>query len=223
MRYVLGDAEPGGAVGDPPDALAGGHVREDVDDALADGGAGDADHAVDGGDVDAAFAVAGGQAWVRVVLPEQGGQEWTVRGNRNTVLATSTWGTGRYPATALAQAVLEQRRIEVRDETPDKTWVLNMEDTIAAREQAAKMAARFSEPRPHQVAAVAGIISEPAVLLAHEVDAGKTAEMVMGAMELRRLGLVNMMYFLGRFTGCCGMRFTSLRTPLGRTNESHSS
>ena len=49
------------------------------------------------------------------------------------VLATSTWGTGRYPATAIAQAVLEQRRIEVRDETPDKTWVLNMDDTIAAQ------------------------------------------------------------------------------------------
>ena len=47
------------------------------------------------------------------------------------------------------------------------------------------------EPYPHQVAAVARIIHEPAVLLAHEVGAGKTAEMTMGAMELRRLGLVN--------------------------------
>jgi N12 class adenine-specific DNA methylase/SAM-dependent methyltransferase len=161
-----------------------------------------------------------------------GGQVWTVRGDRHTVLATSTWGTARYPAPALAQAVLEQRRIEVRDETPDKTWVLNLEDTIAAQEQAAKMVGRFGEwaweeparagqlaaaynwafndirlrsyddaqlslpglamsfePRPHQVAAVARIIAEPAVLLAHEVGAGKTAEMVMGAMELRRLGL----------------------------------
>ncbi len=45
------------------------------------------------------------------------------------------------------------------------------------------------EPRHHQVAAVARIIAEPAVLLAHEVGAGKTAEMVMGAMELRRLSL----------------------------------
>jgi N12 class adenine-specific DNA methylase/SAM-dependent methyltransferase len=162
-----------------------------------------------------------------------GGQVWTVRGDRHTVLATSTWGTGRYPAPALAQAILEQRRIEVRDETAGKTWVLNLEDTIAAQEQAAKLAGRFSEwawedparaaelavaynrafndvrlrsyddaqlslpglamsfePRPHQVAAVARIIAEPAVLLAHEVGAGKTAEMVMGAMELRRLGLV---------------------------------
>ena len=50
---------------------------------------------------------------VRVEHP--GGQVWTVRGNRDTVLATSTWGTSRYPATSLAQAILEQRRIEVRD------------------------------------------------------------------------------------------------------------
>src|SRR5262249_43968911 len=46
-------------------------------------------------------------------------------------------------------------------------------------------------PHRHQVAAVARIVAEPAVGLYHEVGAGKTAEMVMGAMELRRLGLVN--------------------------------
>ena len=45
-------------------------------------------------------------------------------------------------------------------------------------------------PRPHQVAAVARMIHEPAVLLAHEVGAGKTAEMIIGVTELRRLGLV---------------------------------
>jgi len=44
-------------------------------------------------------------------------------------------------------------------------------------------------PRGHQVAAVARIVAEPAVLLAHDVGAGKTAEMVIGMMELRRLGL----------------------------------
>jgi N12 class adenine-specific DNA methylase len=46
-------------------------------------------------------------------------------------------------------------------------------------------------PRPHQVAAVARMIAEPAVGLWHEVGAGKTAEMAMGVMELRRLGLVS--------------------------------
>jgi N12 class adenine-specific DNA methylase len=44
-------------------------------------------------------------------------------------------------------------------------------------------------PREHQTAAVARIVAEPAVLLAHEVGAGKTAEMVIGAHELRRLGM----------------------------------
>ena len=169
---------------------------------------------------------------VRVEHP--GGQVWTVRGNRDTVLATSTWGTSRYPAPALAQAILEQRRIEVRDKQPDESWVLNMDDTLAAQEKAAELAERFREwawedparagklaavynrlfndvvlrsyddaslslpglalsfePRPHQVAAVARIIHEPAVGLFHEVGAGKTAEMTMGAMELRRLKMVN--------------------------------
>lgn len=46
-------------------------------------------------------------------------------------------------------------------------------------------------PRPHQRAAVARMISEPSVGLFHEVGAGKTAEMVMGAMELGRLGMTN--------------------------------
>jgi N12 class adenine-specific DNA methylase len=36
---------------------------------------------------------------------------------------------------------------------------------------------------------VARIVSESSVLLAHEIGAGKTAEMVIGAMELRRLGM----------------------------------
>ncbi|WP_245642583.1 DEAD/DEAH box helicase family protein [Nonomuraea candida] len=45
------------------------------------------------------------------------------------------------------------------------------------------------KPREHQNSAVTRILNEPAVLLAHEVGAGKTAEMVMGAMELRRTGL----------------------------------
>src|SRR6185437_9201237 len=80
---------------------------------------------------------------VRVEHP--GGQVWTVRGNRDTVLATSTWGTSRYPATSLAQAILEQRRIEVRDKQADESWVLNMDDTLAAQEKAAELAERFRD------------------------------------------------------------------------------
>lgn len=45
-------------------------------------------------------------------------------------------------------------------------------------------------PRPHQRTAVARMISEPSVGLFHQVGAGKTAEMVMGTMELKRLGMV---------------------------------
>ena len=164
-----------------------------------------------------------------------GGQIWSVKGRHATVLAASTWGTGRYPAPALAQALLEQRKIEVRDQikTPsgDRS-VVNLDATVAAQEKAAELSDRFADwawedparaaalttaynnrfnnlvlrsydhaqlslpglavtftPRPHQVAAVARMISEPAVLLAHEVGAGKTAEMIMGITELRRLGL----------------------------------
>ena len=51
------------------------------------------------------------------------------------------------------------------------------------------LAASF-QAREHQRAAVARILAEPAVGLYHQVGAGKTAVMVMGAMELRRLGIV---------------------------------
>jgi N12 class adenine-specific DNA methylase/predicted ABC-type ATPase len=43
---------------------------------------------------------------------------------------------------------------------------------------------------PHRNAAVRRIIAEPSVGLWHEVGAGKTTTMVIGAMEMRRLGLV---------------------------------
>ena len=49
---------------------------------------------------------------------------------------------------------------------------------------------RTFTPMPHQRAAVARILSEPAVGLFHQVGAGKTAEMIIGASELRRLGMV---------------------------------
>lgn len=50
-------------------------------------------------------------------------------------------------------------------------------------------AATFT-PRPHQHAAVARALSEPSAGFFHEVGAGKTAEMVLAAMELKRLGMV---------------------------------
>ena len=45
-------------------------------------------------------------------------------------------------------------------------------------------------PYPYQRDAVERIINEPTVLLNHVVGAGKTGTMLMGAMELKRLGLV---------------------------------
>jgi len=168
----------------------------------------------------------------RLKVEHPGGQVWAVRGRTDSVLAASTWGTERYPAPQLAQAICEQRKVEVRDQIDDRS-VLNLDATLAAQEKAAELAERFSDwawedparaadlartyndrfnslvlrsydgaqlslpglsasfrPRPHQLAAVARMISEPAVLLAHEVGAGKTAEMIIGITELRRLGLV---------------------------------
>jgi len=51
--------------------------------------------------------------------------------------------------------------------------------------------ADWLRPHAHQRNAVWRIVSEGDVLLAHVVGAGKTASMVMSAMEMRRLGLVN--------------------------------
>ncbi len=51
------------------------------------------------------------------------------------------------------------------------------------------LAAEF-RPHPHQRDAVWRMLSEPAVLLAHDVGAGKTASMVMGGAELKRLGMI---------------------------------
>jgi len=167
-----------------------------------------------------------------VEVEHAGGSEWAVRGGRHGVLATSTWGTTRRPAGELAQSLLTQSRIHVKDRLDDGREVPNPTETIAAQEKAVEIAERFREwvwedpertealvrtyndrfnaivlrsydgaqpalpglalsfaPRPHQLAAVARMVAEPAVLLAHEVGAGKTAAMAMGVMELKRLGL----------------------------------
>ncbi|WP_246846538.1 helicase [Humibacter ginsenosidimutans] len=52
------------------------------------------------------------------------------------------------------------------------------------------LASNFT-PRPHQRSAVARMIAEPAAGLFHEVGAGKTSEMIMGVMEMRRMGLIS--------------------------------
>lgn len=45
------------------------------------------------------------------------------------------------------------------------------------------------DPREHQRDAVERIVNEPTAMLAHVVGAGKTAEMVIGTAELKRLGM----------------------------------
>jgi N12 class adenine-specific DNA methylase len=171
-----------------------------------------------------------------IQVEHPGGAMWAVKGHSWSVQATSVWGTERMPAPALAKAVLEQRPIQVTDETDDGRRVVNPTETAAAQEKAQALQERFGEwcwenpdrarllageynrrfnaivlrdystegerltlpglartftPRPHQRAAVARMLAEPAVGLFHQVGAGKTAEMVIGAMELRRLGLVS--------------------------------
>ncbi|MGI8665141.1 MAG: helicase [Jatrophihabitans sp.] len=179
------------------------------------------------------------QQFLREVLDEPGiavehpgGSTWAVRGGRHSVLATSTYGTGRMSAGEITAALLEQRPIRIFDVLADGSRIPNLTETIAAQEKSGEITERFSDwvwaepdrsdrlarryndmfnsivlrsydgsqmqlpgltvtfqPREHQLAAVARIVSEPAVLLAHEVGAGKTAEMVIGSMELRRLGM----------------------------------
>jgi N12 class adenine-specific DNA methylase len=174
---------------------------------------------------------------IRVENPLPG--MWEVRGGRYGLAATSEWGTLRRPAPDIAQALMEQKPLIVKDETTDveghTRQVVNAVETTAAQEKAEAMQARFADwlwedpvrartlveeynrrfnsialrdytgaggyltlpglaadfiPRPHQRAAVARMIAEPAAGLFHEVGAGKTAEMIMGAMEMRRMGLI---------------------------------
>lgn len=105
-------------------------------------------------------------------------------------------------ATLAAQAKVEalaERFAEWAWEDPQRArtladnynWQFNniaLRSYDGARRTFPGMAAEFT-PRPHQVAAVERIVNEPTALLAHVVGAGKTAEMVMGTAELKRLGL----------------------------------
>ena len=174
---------------------------------------------------------------IRVENPLPG--MWEVRGGRYGLAATSEWGTLRRPAPDIAQALMEQKPLIVKDEMTDPEGrtrqIVNAVETTAAQEKAEAMQARFADwvwedparartlveeynrrfnsialrdysdagsyltlpglatdftPRPHQRAAVARMIAEPAAGLFHEVGAGKTAEMIMGAMEMRRVGLI---------------------------------
>lgn len=164
---------------------------------------------------------------------------WTVKGARYGVKATNEYGTLRRSAPELAQALMEQRTVQVHDEIEDgdsTRRVLNSVETTAAQEKAELLQEKFADwvwadparaldlqttynrqfnsivlrdytqagdyltlpglavniqLRPHQRTAVARMIAEPSVGLFHQVGAGKTLEMVVGATELRRMGLIH--------------------------------
>jgi N12 class adenine-specific DNA methylase len=189
------------------------------------------------------------QAFLRELLDDEhlkvehpGGQIWAVKGDHRSVLATSTYGTGRRNAVDLAAAILQQHPIQVRDTIMvdgSERQVLNLDETVAANAKADLIKARFADwawgdparsarlartyndmfnglvvrsyddydaarmslpgmnvdwkakVHTHQYPAIARMVHEPTALLAHEVGAGKTLEMVAGVMEMRRLGLIS--------------------------------
>ncbi|MEU0857396.1 SNF2-related protein [Streptomyces griseofuscus] len=107
-------------------------------------------------------------------------------------------------ATAAAQTKADELRDEFQDwlwATPGRSELIkklynDTHNNLALRSYDGQRRtmpglATWFTPHAHQHSAVARMVNEPAVLLAHEVGAGKTAEMTMGVMELRRLGLIN--------------------------------
>lgn len=74
---------------------------------------------------------------------------WNVTGKRDGIRATEEWGTSRLSAPDLAQALMEQRPIQVRDQVVDPdgrtTWVINPVETSAAQAKAEELQERFSE------------------------------------------------------------------------------
>ena len=100
-------------------------------------------------------------------------------------------------------AALQERFADWVWEDPDRATRLLAEynrrfNAIVLRDYAAEGTrltlpglARTFTPLEHQRSAVARMLREPAVGLFHQVGAGKTAEMVIGTMELKRLGMVS--------------------------------
>ncbi len=123
------------------------------------------------------------------------------------VQVTDELDDGRRVVNAVETAAAQDKANALQDrfadwcwEAPDRAQRLLVEynrrfNSLVLREYSGERLslpglARTFQPRAHQRAAVARIIAEPAVGLFHQVGAGKTAEMIIGASELRRLGLV---------------------------------
>jgi N12 class adenine-specific DNA methylase len=80
-----------------------------------------------------------------IQVEHPGGAMWAIKGRSWSVQATSMWGTERMPGPALAKAVLEQRPIQVTDETDEGRRIVNPTETAAAQEKAQALQERFSE------------------------------------------------------------------------------
>lgn len=83
---------------------------------------------------------------IRVENPLPG--DWAVRGSRQSIKATSEWGTERRPAPDIAAAAMSQRPLTVYDDYEEfgRTFrVLNPIETTAAQEKATLLQERFAD------------------------------------------------------------------------------
>ena len=136
--------------------------------------------------------------------------EWQITGKNavgyGDVAANTTYGTDRANAYKILEDSLNLRDVRIYDTVEDaegrERRVLNAkETTLAAQKQMAiREAFRGMNPeitlREHQKNAIAHVLYGGNTLLAHEVGAGKTFEMVAAAMESKRLGLCQKSLFV---------------------------
>lgn len=81
-------------------------------------------------------------------MEQSDAMHWIVSGDREGVLATSTWGTPSYPAPDLVQTILEQRMIRVIDNSGTREkprYRVDVEATTAAQTKAEEIKDKFAE------------------------------------------------------------------------------
>lgn len=133
------------------------------------------------------------------------------------IKAVTTYGTKRITAYHILEQTLNQRVVKVFDtvvEDGKERPVLNVKETAIAQDRQERLCRIYNDTfnsirpreydgshlrfvgmnpeitlRKHQVNAIAHVIYGGNTLLAHEVGAGKTYEIVAAAMEMKRLGL----------------------------------
>ena len=80
-----------------------------------------------------------------VYVEHPGGSTWAVRGNKHTVAATVEWGTERVSATEIAEQLMRQKPIVVRDRVDGDKLVVNAMETAAAIDKGEALQDRFAE------------------------------------------------------------------------------